>query len=312
MRALVTGADGFVGRWLVRHLESAGDQVWCAVGPDETGQENERTRAIDVRQSDDLDALCQWARPDAIYHLAGVAFGPDAQRATAHAVDVNVRGTVNVLETARALSTKPVVLVSGSADVYGDPQDSSPLTESDPVAPAHLYGGSKAAQEAIALSYHRAGLLDVVVTRSFNHIGPGQRDVFVVASLAGQLAAVAAGAAPVVRVGNLPAERDFTDVRDVVRAYRILVAGGHAGQPLNVASGHATSIDRVLQLLIEISGLDVEVEVDPARLRTSDTAKVVGDASRLTALTGWRPEIPLETTLRDVWADACVRIRVRA
>lgn len=313
MRALVTGADGFVGRWLIRHLTSSGDDVFCALGPKAQASDVERARPLDVRDSHAVEEVCRWAAPEAIYHLAAVAFGPDVERSAAEATAITVTGTVNLLEAAQRLNPTPTVLVSGSAEVYARPEAGEALTERHPIAPSSLYGGSKAAQEALALAYHRAGRVQTAVTRSFNHIGPGQREDFVVASLASQLARAALpGAERVVRVGNLAAERDFTDVRDVVRAYRLLVVGGHTGEPFNVASGRAVRIEEILWRLRAISGLDVEVKVDTGRLRAAEATRIVGDASRLQALTGWRPGIRLDTTLGEVWTDACSRAGVSA
>jgi GDP-4-dehydro-6-deoxy-D-mannose reductase len=177
------------------------------------------------------------------------------------------------------------------------------------MAPVNVYGATKAAQETLGLAYHRAGRVPVVVARAFNHIGPGQRESFVVPAIALQLARIAVGgAAPELRVGNLDARRDFPDVRDVVRAYRLLVAGGHAGQPINVASGKAVAIREVLDALVALSGLEVEVMVDPARLRRADLPVVCGSSALLRRLTGWRPRIRLSSTLNDVWEDALRRI----
>ena len=307
MRALVTGADGFVGGWLTRHLEESGDDVWRAIGAGTPGGRKER--ALDLTDAAAVDDLVGWARPEAIYHLAAVAFGPDVSADLGHALDVTVRGTAYILEAAAALESQPLVMIPSSAEVYGAP-GSKRLTERAPVAPVSVYGATKAAQETLGLAYDRAGRVPVVVARAFNHIGPGQRESFVVPAFAMQLARIAMDAsAPGLRVGNLDARRDFTDVRDVVRAYRLLVAGRHAGQPINVASGRAVAIREVLDALIALSGLSVDLTVDPARLRPSDLPLVFGSSALLRRLTGWRPRIPMGRTLRDVWEDARRRVR---
>lgn len=306
MRALVTGADGFVGGWLTRHLEESGDDVWRAIGdgPHSGGQE----RALDLTDAAAVGDLVAWARPEAVYHLAAVAFGPDASADVGHALDVTVRGTAYLLEAAARRDSPPLVMIPSSAEVYGAP-GSRRLTERAPVAPVNVYGATKAAQETLGLAYHRAGRVPVVVARAFNHIGPGQRESFVVPAFAMQLARIAAGAlAPALRVGNLDARRDFTDVRDVVRAYRLLVDARATGQPVNVASGRAVAVREVLDALIALSELDVDVTVDPARLRPSDLPVVCGSSALLRRLTGWRPRIPLDRTLRDVWEDARRRV----
>lgn len=307
MKALVTGADGFVGRWLSEHLEAAGDEVWRAPGRSADG--HGRERAVDLADGTSVCRLLEWAKPDAIYHMAAVSFGPDVAGDIGHAIDVTVRGTALLLDAAAAEHTPPVIMIPSSAEVYGRGGD-EPIAEGHAPAPSNLYGATKLAQESIALAFHRLERLPVVLARAFNHVGPGQRESFVLASFAGQLAEIAAHRVePVLRVGNLDARRDFTDVRDVVRAYRLLVAGRHAGEPINVASGSAISIRSIVDRLIAISALTVDVVVETARLRVSDVPVVVGDISRLQALTGWQPEIPLDQTLGDVWQDALSRHR---
>ncbi len=302
MRALVTGADGFVGRWLTAHLAESGDEVWRAVGPGRTAGPGEQ--ALDLTDPAAAAELVGWARPEVIYHLAAVAFGPDAAADLGRAIDVNVRGTAYLLEAAARLDARPMIMIPSSAEVYGI-AGARAVTERQTIAPVNPYGATKAAQELIALAFHRSRKLEVVVARAFNHIGPGQRESFVVASFAMQLARIAAGRAePTLRVGNLEARRDFTDVRDVVRAYRLLVVGGHSGRPVNVASGRAVAIRAILDDLVRLSGLQVTVETDPSRLRSSDLPVVRGSAALLWRLTGWAPSIPLETTLHDVWEGA--------
>ena len=306
MKALVTGADGFVGRWLVPHLEASGDAVWQAVGSH--APETRRRRRLELMDANNVEEVVRWARPDAIYHLAAVAYGPDASTDMRSALDVTVRGTAYVLEAAARMHSAPTVLIPSSSEVYGD-VSTRPVREDRATAPVTLYGATKLAQEVLGLAYHRAGRLPVAVARAFNHIGPGQRTAFVVAAFASQLAAIRNGAAaePVVRVGNLGAARDFTDVRDVVRAYRLLVASGAAGEPYNVASGRAVRIGAILERLIQMSQLSVEVVVDRERFRPIDVPVMRGSAARLRKRTGWRPEVPLRSTLRDVWGDALQR-----
>jgi GDP-4-dehydro-6-deoxy-D-mannose reductase len=306
VRALVTGADGFVGGWLTQHLEESGDEVWRGVGGRSDG--SPRERFVDLLEAASVGDLVAWARPEAVYHLGAVAFGPDASADVGHALDVTVRGTAYLLEAAAGGASPPIVMIPSSAEVYGPPR-SGRLTERAPIAPVNVYGATKAAQETLGLAYHRSSRVPVVVVRAFNHIGPGQRESFAVPAFAMQLARIAAGGAdPVLRVGNLDTRRDFTDVRDVVRAYRLLVVGGHTGQPINVASGTAVAVRDVLDALIDVSGLAVEVMVDPARLRPSDLPVVCGSSALLRRLTGWRPRISLRQTLDDVWTDARRRV----
>ena len=303
MRALVTGADGFVGRWLVAHLQSSGDQVTRLVRHAEADAE-----MADLTHEDDIRHVVRSCEPEAVYHLAGVAFGPDARADVNEAVNVNVMGTLNVLEGCAALGKPPVVMIPSSGEVYSP--RATPHAEDAAIGPVNAYGATKLAQESVGLAYHHAERVPVAVVRAFNHIGPGQRWDFSVPSFARQLAAMAEGGrSGTLRVGNLSATRDFTDVRDVVAAYRMVVAGRLVGQPLNVASGRAINIGEVVQRLIELSGVDVVIEVDPSRLRSVDVPVLIGDASKLRRLTGWRPQIPLETTLEDTWTDALARVR---
>lgn len=301
MRALVVGADGFVGRHLVDHLRDAGDEVIEAVGP-HAARDGGRN-PVDVRDPTMVEDLIGGVQPDALYHLAAVAYGPDAARDLPAAIAITVGGTANVLGAVSRASPRSVVLVTGSSEVYGAPETEF-IAESTELRPMNLYGATKVAQESLALAYGRAADLRVVATRSFNHIGPGQRDSFAVASFAQQLRSIEGGRRdPRLRVGNLDSVRDFSDVRDVVRAYRLLVAGGHVGEPINVASGHAYSMRIIVDHLVTISGLDISIEVDPSRVRTRDPQRIVGDASRLRALTGWEPVIPIQRTLTDIWAS---------
>jgi GDP-4-dehydro-6-deoxy-D-mannose reductase len=244
-------------------------------------------------------------RPDAIYHLAAVAFGPDATDDPAAALETNVAGTMNVLKAAANISPGPIVMIVSSSEVYGAQPAGRPIGEGTGLSPITAYGATKAAQEMAAAAYARANKLPVVVVRPFNHIGPGQRVEFAVASFASQLAKIGDGVQePKLHVGNLAARRDFTDVRDVVTAYRLLVAGQHFGEPVNVASGRSVAIGEVLDKLITLSGLTVEVITDPPRVRKDDVDDVIGDPARLRHLTGWSPTFSLETSLSDIWHDA--------
>jgi GDP-4-dehydro-6-deoxy-D-mannose reductase len=294
-----------VGQWLVRHLEQHEDEVWRLNG---RGGAEARSEGLDVRDLSAVRAFAAKANPEVVYHLAAVAYGPDARRDIDMAVRVTVGGTENLLDACARLAHPPLVVIVSSAEVYG-PSPERDLVETDAVRPLNPYGATKLAQEQVGLAYHLAGALEVAIVRAFNHIGPGQRAEFVVPAFAIQLANIAAGERPSrLEVGNLDAVRDFTDVRDVVAAYRLIAQKRCTGQPLNVASGHGLRIRDLLERLIELSGLDVEVVLDAARLRSNDTPSVVGDARELRRLTGWRPQISLEQTLRDVWDDAQRRI----
>ncbi len=300
MRVLVTGATGFAGRWLVRELESHGHDVVPAPDMD----------VLDIGDAAAVGRLVDAAEPDAIAHLAGMAFAGDARSDPAEAFRVNVGGTAAVFEAARRRSRTPAVLVTGSGEVYGRPRpEDLPLREDAPLLPVAPYGLSKLAQEAVAMEVAAAHDVPLVVTRSFNHIGPGQRPEFVVPALARRVLAVRAGDATAVRIGNADVLRDFTDVRDVVRAYRLLLEAATAGSlprrrvVVNVASGRPVSIRWIAEELMRLAGCDAPLDVDPALVRPDDPPTISGDASALAALTGWAPAIPLERSLREVLAE---------
>ena len=253
------------------------------------------------------------AAPDAIIHLAGQAFVPLSLSDPMSTLGVNATGTAAVLEAARAYRDRtsvPVrVLVISSAEVYGMQRpERMPLDENAVAHPANPYAASKLAAEAYAQAWTRAFKLDVLVARPFNHIGPGQDARFVVPSFARQLAEIAAGAPAVLKVGNLEAQRDFLDVRDVCAAYVLLVANARPGEVYNICSGRPVAIREVLRQLITIAHVPVEVQDDPERMRPSDLPLLSGDATKLRAATGWEPSLTLAASLRDIYADAQERL----
>jgi GDP-4-dehydro-6-deoxy-D-mannose reductase len=310
MRVLVTGANGFVGRHLCAALEARGHTVIPAGGSQHGGN----VLLLDLLDFLNIRGIVDIARADAVAHLAAQAFIPASIADPLHTHDVNAGGTLRLLEAIRAQraagGSDPRILVAGSADVYGvQPLAAYPVVESATLRPANPYSASKTAAEAYACAAAATYKMDVVVTRAFNHIGPGQDRRFAVASFALQLASIAAGGDPLLRVGNLDAERDFLDVRDVVAAYVLLLeGGGAAGEIYNVASGKAVSMKEILRQLVMIARVGVEIRDDPDRLRPSDLPYVAGNAAKLRAATGWEPAIPLAAALRDVYADARERV----
>lgn len=304
MRALVTGASGFVGRYLIEALRRESAQVLACGGPhDEVPQEC----VIDLSDPRSLLLPIETFRPTVIFHLAAQTFVPHALRTPSETYEANVMGTARLAEAVRgyASDAPPRILFTSSGAVYGK-RDSGeyPLQENLDLRPADPYSASKAAAEVILLGEARSFGLDVVIARAFNHIGPGQSEQFVVASLAAQLAHIAAGAAPQLFVGNLTAARDFLDVRDVVEAYISLARCGERGEIYNVCSGRAITIRDVLRELIAIARVAVEVREDPARLRAAETPLSVGSSKKLEARTGWKPQIPLLRSLRDIYDAA--------
>ena len=286
MRALVTGATGFVGRHLVAHLAVAGDEVTVS--------------EAEITEPDALEADFGGTRPDAVYHLAAQADVRASFVDPATTLRINVEGTLNVLEAARRAGAGRIVVVS-SADVYGrvEPED-LPVDEASAMLPVTPYGASKAAAEMVCVQAGLGRGLDVVRARAFNHLGPGQSDRFVAAALASRVAANERTGAEEVRVGNLQARRDFTDVRDVVRAYRMLATDGAPGEAYNVCSGAACRISDLAEALIARARHPMRLVADGELLRPVDVAEVRGDPSKLHAATGWRPEVPMEKTLDDL------------
>jgi len=290
MRALITGGVGFAGTHLAAHLEACGDEVVVTDrvlgGPDLLDAAGWQRLLADVR-------------PDAVYHLAAQPSVAASWEDPVQTVRINVEGTLHVLLACRDASVGRVLVVS-SSDVYGGRAASSaPLTEDEPLRPVTPYAASKAAAEQLAVQAWLGWGVPVIRVRPFNHIGPGQDDRFVAGALAARVAAAEVGDCRVT-IGNLTARRDFTDVRDVVRAYRAAVAHGEPGEVYHVCSGRAVAIADIAATLVGLATQPVSLEVDPALVRPVDVPVLVGDAGRLFAATGWTPTIGLDTTLRDL------------
>ncbi|MCL7979595.1 MAG: GDP-mannose 4,6-dehydratase [marine benthic group bacterium] len=316
MKVLVTGADGFVGEHLVAELLSHGYEVNGStltlppvrdtLTPEEAASVD--WKAADVRDHGALVRLVAAVRPEMIFHLSGFASGSRARENAALSLNVNAGGTVNLCEAVLAVREDapdfdPRILVMGSGDAYGDAaSEGSPLTEEMHLRPVSPYGLSKAAQELAAHTYRRAHELRILVTRSFNLVGPGQGSDFVVPDFCGQVSAIASGERPpVMKVGNLDVSRDFTDVRDGVRALREVMELDRPEAAYNVASGEAVSIRQILDWILDEAGVDPEIRVDPARVRPGEIETIRGDASRLSETTGWRPQFPIEDAVRGVY-----------
>lgn len=300
---LVTGAAGFAGSHLLDLL--AGDDqpivAWSRRGTPgpATGGERCTWRSVDVTIAAEVDRAIAESRPRLIYHCAGDAQSNRDAARVGTTLEVNVRGTQHVLDATRRHAGDARVIVTGSAMVYKP--SPAPLTEDSAIAPAGGYPFSKLAQETLALRAARHDGLDVIVARAFNHIGPRQSPAFVASSVAQQIARIEAGRVePRLLVGNLEARRDLADVRDTVRAYRALADRGVAGTAYNVCRGEAPMIRSLVEGLVARARVPVAIVVDPARLRPVDVPVLVGSHDRITAATGWRPEIPLEQTLDDL------------
>lgn len=298
MRVLVTGATGFVGRWLTEELVAQGHDPVAVPS----------SAVLDVTDAQAVAEFISIVRPEAVVHLAGISHAQDASRDPERAFAVNAGGTRAVMDAIGALRGPIPVLVAGSAEVYGRPDPADlPLTESAPLRTDEPYGRSKLAQERVALERGAVLGVPVCVTRSFNHTGPGQRPDFVAPALAHRVFEAKRSHSGTVAVGNLDVRRDLGDVRDVVRGYRLLIEGltdGRvpAGSVVNVATGRAVSVRQLLDMVSRAAGVRTTPRVDPRLVRANDAPEIVGDATLLRRLTGWAPTIPLERTIADVVA----------
>jgi GDP-4-dehydro-6-deoxy-D-mannose reductase len=305
MRSLVIGAGGFVGGYLVEHLREKGDEVIATTVASMPVRAPVETLNLDITDAVSVAEVIQKVKPDVVYHLAGIAFVPEAENNFERTLSVNVAGTANVARYAHLNSSASLLFVS-SAEVYGQVKPSElPVREDNPLRPANNYSLSKRMAELVVERYGRQGLKHSIA-RPFNHIGPGQDARFVASNFALQLARVARGLTPpVLEVGNLEARRDFSDVRDIVRAYRS-IAVGQTGV-FNLGSGRSYSIQELLDTLIEISGCAVEIRQDPNRMRGPEVPELFGAIDHAANMCGWRPEIPLRRSLEDTfryWYDS--------
>ncbi len=309
MRILITGITGFVGTWLARHLvedlHQTGVHGLVRRESDRRGLEGLESALVllegDLTDDASLVRVVQSVRPELVFHLAASSTVASSWSTPTELMEVNVVGQVKLFETLRTVDLAPVVVVAGSGEVYGRTGGKGPVDESAPLKPVSPYAVSKAAQDLLAYQYYAAYGLPAIRLRLFNHTGPGRPDRFVASSFARQLAEIEAGLRPpLLEVGNLDAVRDFTDVRDVVRAYWLAARGGRPGAVYNVCSGRPVAIREVLDRLLALSDVPVDVRMDPGRLRQAEVAVLYGDPGRFHAATGWQPEIPLEKTLEDL------------
>jgi len=307
-RALITGVTGFVGRHLVRALgeEGGGVEIFGTAYPDPPSCPGAVVSALDLRSESDVRRIVRETRPDRIFHLAAVSNVRNSwidRRAT---VETNILGTHNLLEAVRLEAPRARVLFVSSSDVYGNADfPDRPITEEDPVRILNPYAYTKASGEMMCGFFVSVEGLDIVIARPFPHTGPGQSPEFVCSDWARQIVRIERGETdPVLRVGNLDVKRDFSDVRDVVRAYRLLMAKGCRGEVYNVCSGKAVALRGILDRLLAESGArsSVRVETDPVKLRKTDIPLLVGSPRKIEAATGWAPAIPFDRTLGDLLA----------
>ena len=311
MRVLVTGADGFVGSWLVPHLKDSGHTVVAAVRSQEACQETlhrrerlssaERLTSLELSSDESVAALME-EEFDAVVHLAAIASVSEAARDTVRAWEVNTLGTVRLAEHLSRRSrggSKPILLFVSTAEVYGGGSQ-TPRRETDPVDPVSSYAASKLAAEIAVMEVRRRTGLPTIVARSFGHTGPGQTSSFVVPAFAKRLLLAKRIGTPVVEVGNLEPVREFLHVADVVEAYRLLLERGEPGETYNVASGTGVSLHEVFMKLADAAGHRAVPETDSSLMRPVDVAYLVGDSEKIREAVGWTSKIPLEQTLAEV------------
>ena len=291
MKLLLTGSDGFVGSTLQR-------QRTCIALEDEQG-------AIDIRDADRLRRAVARIAPDAVIHLAAQSFVPASFANPRETYDINFFGTLNLLDALKEAKFPGRLLFVGSGDCYGAvAPDELPIDEGHPLRPRSPYAVSKAAAEVLCYQWSQSAQFEIVMTRSFNHIGPGQSDNFVIADFARQIVEIRKRRqAPVIRTGDIDVTRDFTDVRDVAQAYLLLLAQGKAGEVYNVCSGLEHSIRDLLMRLLQLTGVDATIHADPARLRPTELRRICGSPQKLKRDTGWAPQYPLASSLRDIVND---------
>jgi GDP-4-dehydro-6-deoxy-D-mannose reductase len=308
-RVLVTGVTGFVGSHLVDYMLTRGDCEIIGIQRWRSRTENiehfmDRITLLecDLRDASSTRDTLESVRPEWVFHLAAQSFVPTSWLAPSESLTTNILGQVNLFEAIRRLRLDCRVQLACSSEEYGMVYpDEIPIRETNPLRPLSPYAVSKVAQDMLGYQYWMSWKVDSVRTRAFNHEGPRRGPVFVASDFAKQIADIERGRKPpVVHVGNLEAKRDFTDVRDIVRAYWLALEKCEAGEVYNIATGRAWTIRQVLDLLLSMTDVKIEVRQDPARFRPSDVPVLVGDSSKFVKATGWHPTIPFEQTLRDM------------
>ncbi|MDP8214344.1 MAG: GDP-mannose 4,6-dehydratase [Candidatus Euphemobacter frigidus] len=313
-RALITGIAGFAGSHLAKDLV---DHGWTVSGIERHGavlnnlaflHDRVRVEECDILSAQDVGYVIRKYQPDVVFHLAGTTFIPTAQNAPQMAFEINVKGSLNILEETQENAPDSRMILVSSAEVYGDAApEKMPLTENNRPSPVNIYALTKLCAEEITCYYHRVRGLDSVVLRPFNHIGRGQRPSFVTSAFALQIARIEAGQQrPVLEVGNLETARDFTDVRDMVRAYRLAAERCRPATPYNICSGKVYAIKDILDKLLSLTDAEIEIRPDPRRIRKNEIPLFQGDHARFTEATGWEPTCAIEDTLRailDYWRD---------
>lgn len=309
MRVLITGITGFVGSHMAEYLlsmpkvEVYGFTRWRS---DTVNIEAIKPRLnlveCDIKDDSSVDRAMDTIRPDKIFHFAAQSYVPSSWNAPSETLTTNILGQLHLLEAVRKFGLDPFIVVAGSSEEYGlvHPEE-TPIRETNVLRPLSPYAVSKVGQDLLGYQYFQSYKLKIVRTRAFNHTGPRRGEVFMTSNFAKQIAQLEkTGADPVIKVGNLDSRRDFTDVRDVVKAYWLASEKCEPGEVYNICSGKAWSAKEVLDILLGMSRVKLRVEKDPSRIRPSDVLLLLGDNAKLVKATGWRPQIPLEKTLEDL------------
>lgn len=318
MKVLITGIGGFVGGHLARHLleQSETTVIGVSIFPPEQHADiaalGIKLYQVDLNDEEAVFNLLRESRPDQIYHLAAQTFVPESFENPWQTLSNNIHSQLNILHAMVKLDLDARILVVGSGEEYGVVLPSEvPIDENQPLRPASPYSVSKVTQDMMGLQYYLSHDVAAIRVRPFNQIGPGQSKLFVAPAFASQIAAIEKGEQePVVYVGNLEARRDFTDVRDMVRAYRLILTHGEPGDVYNIGSGEAHSIQELLDILLNLSTAAIEVRVDPARLRPVEVPVIICNADKIKAITGWQPAYTFEQSLADVLADWRIRLGI--
>lgn len=309
MRILITGITGFVGSHLAEYLLSKkgiavhGIERWRSK-EDNVQQIKDKIKLhyCDIRDASSVHEVIRKVKPDRIFHLAAQSFVPSSWSAPAETLTTNIIGELNIFEAVRELRLNPRIQIAGSSEEYGVVLEKElPIKETNPLRPLSPYGVSKVGQDLLGYQYYRSYGLHIVRTRAFNHTGPRRGEVFVTSNFAKQIALIEKGKQePVIWIGNLTPRRDFTDVRDVVRAYWLALEKGKKGEVYNICSGKDYSVQQVLTMLLGLTRVKPKIKQDPKRMRPSDVMRLLGDNTKFRRLTGWKPEIPFRKTLEDL------------
>ena len=303
IKALIIGGAGFVGNYLIDHLadELKWDISVTKMSREELKNDKANIYDLDILNKEQINEVLEKVRPDYIFHLAAQSSVALSWKNPGLTIDVNIKGSVNVMDAIRILDYKPRMLFIGSGEEYGHIKpEESPIVEENRVRPGNIYAATKVCQNMIGKIYSDAYDMDIMMVRAFNHIGPNQAPMFVVADFCKQVVEIERGEKePVIYTGNLNVNRDFTDVRDVVRAYGLLIQMGQKGETYNIGSGSAIAIQEILDRILKLSKVEIKNEIDPDKIRPVDVPIIEANISKIHEATGWVPKISLDTTLLE-------------